>query len=117
MKSRGVRLSSQVPAVAAAHPQRLAHGQYILPRDRHASKAKNIAAKKNAAIYAAFFAEMRTNYFDTDFLNMRSIFSLVASQQAWLDWDACNAWLAVLCAPSAADLAELAAFEAESAAC
>jgi hypothetical protein len=24
------------------------------------------------------------NYFDTDFLNARSIFSLVASQQAWL---------------------------------
>ncbi len=25
-----------------------------------------------------------SNYFDTDFLNMRSIFSFVASQQAWL---------------------------------
>lgn len=28
--------------------------------------------------------ELAANYFDCDFLNMRSIFSFVASQQAWL---------------------------------
>ena len=28
--------------------------------------------------------EFAANYFDCDFLNMRSIFSFVASQQAWL---------------------------------
>ena len=28
--------------------------------------------------------ELEPNYFDCDFLNMRSIFSFVASQQAWL---------------------------------
>lgn len=31
------------------------------------------------------------DYFETDFLNMRSIFSFVASQQAWLAWAACRA--------------------------
>lgn len=33
----------------------------------------------------------RANYFDTDFLNMRSIFSLVASQHDWFDCAACKA--------------------------
>lgn len=28
--------------------------------------------------------DSESNYFETDFLNMRSIFSFVASQQAWL---------------------------------
>ena len=49
-------------------------------------------------------------------LNMRSIFSLVASQQD-CDWLAAfRAWLAVLCAPEAADLASAAAELAEAAA-
>jgi hypothetical protein len=46
--------------------------------------------KKNAAIYAAFsFPALapeksgEVTYFDTDFLNMRSIFSLVASTPDW----------------------------------
>ena len=34
-------------------------------------------------------------------LNIRSIFSLVASQQAWLWLAAFRAWLAVLCAAAA----------------
>ena len=38
-------------------------------------------------------------YFDTDRLNMRSIFSFVASQHDWLACAAANAWFAVLCAP------------------
>ena len=42
--------------------------------------------KENAAFprRSHIAREAGSNYFDTDFLNMRSIFSLVASQQAWL---------------------------------
>jgi hypothetical protein len=46
---------------------------------------------------------------ETDRLNIRSIFSLVASQQDWLAWAAATAWLAVLWAPLAAWLADWAA--------
>jgi hypothetical protein len=48
--------------------------------------AESPSAKKNAAaVAAAFFIQAnRIDYFDTAFLNARSIFSLVASQQAWL---------------------------------
>ena len=48
-------------------------------------------------------------YFDTDFLNMRSIFSLIASIAVEFDCEVDSAWLAVLCAPDAAELAEAAA--------
>jgi hypothetical protein len=43
-------------------------------------------SKENAAFPRHFHYRRRraSNYFETDFLNMRSIFSLVASQQAWL---------------------------------
>jgi hypothetical protein len=44
-------------------------------------------------------------YFDTDFLNMRSIFSLIASMAVEFDCAVDNAWFAVLCAPEAADWA------------
>jgi hypothetical protein len=41
--------------------------------------------KKRRGSAAAFFIQATgSNYFDTAFLNARSIFSLVASQQAWL---------------------------------
>jgi hypothetical protein len=37
------------------------------------------------------FPTKRDDYFDTAFLKARSIFSLVASQQAWLACAACSA--------------------------
>ena len=46
---------------------------------------------------------------------MRSIFSFVASQHDWLAWAAASAWLAVDCAPLAAEAAEAAAPLAASA--
>jgi hypothetical protein len=49
-----------------------------------------------------FSSRAGRNYFETDFLNMRSIFSLVASHEACAAWAADSAWLAVLCAPLAA---------------
>jgi hypothetical protein len=46
------------------------------------------AAQKNSAanFFAApsFVESASSSYFDTDFLNIRSIFSFVASQHAWL---------------------------------
>ena len=49
-----------------------------------------MAPKKNAANFAAFFLPARrpekwfqSTYLETDFLNMRSIFSLVASTPDW----------------------------------
>src|SRR5262249_1272878 len=53
--------------------------------------------------------------FDPARLNVRSIFSFVASQQDWLACAAANAWLAVLCAPLAAWPADCAALLAASA--
>jgi hypothetical protein len=62
--------------------------------------------KKNAASMAALFASMAgSNYFETDFLNMRSIVSFVASHEACAACAADSAWLAVLCALLAADAA------------
>ena len=47
--------------------------------------AEFIVQKKRRGSAAAFSHSMkRVDYFDTAFLNARSIFSLVASQQAWL---------------------------------
>ncbi len=54
-------------------------------------------------------------YFDTDFLNMRSIFSLIASIAVEFDWAVDNAWFAVLCAPEAAEEALAAALWAAAA--
>ncbi len=53
----------------------------------------NLRSKKNAAAWAAAFlvSTYRVDYFDTAFLKARSIFSLVASQQAWLACAACSA--------------------------
>jgi hypothetical protein len=52
----------------------------------------NRSPKKNAAAEPRrFHLEERVDYFDTAFLKARSIFSLVASQQAWLACAACNA--------------------------
>ena len=42
-------------------------------------------------------------YFETDFLNMRSIFSLIASIAVEFACAVDRAWFAVLCAPEAAD--------------
>lgn len=49
-------------------------------------RIRRVQKKKNAADCSAASGsiELEPNYFDCDFLNMRSIFSLVASQQAWL---------------------------------
>ena len=47
-----------------------------------------------AALSAAFLlpkGRSRRTYFEIERLNMRSIFSLVASQQAWLAWAAASA--------------------------
>ena len=44
----------------------------------------NLAADFSAASSDLNDLEAESNYFDCDFLNMRSIFSFVASQQAWL---------------------------------
>jgi hypothetical protein len=45
-----------------------------------------LTAQNESAAFPRRFQSnhLLANYFDTDFLNMRSIFSLVASQQAWL---------------------------------
>lgn len=52
---------------------------------RNQGSANMDAPKKTPRKAAAFsYKKYVSNYFDTDFLNMRSIFSLVASQQAWL---------------------------------
>lgn len=43
--------------------------------------------KRRGLLRGAFdlaISKLKSNYFDCDFLNMRSIFSFVASQQAWL---------------------------------
>jgi hypothetical protein len=55
-------------------------------KSREFPNARFLETKKNAAVRTAAFSFHRSesNYFDTDFLNTRSIFSLVASQQAWL---------------------------------
>ena len=74
--------------------------------------ANSAAAKRNAALGAALleasFVRERTKraaYLEIERLNMRSIFSLVASTAAWAAWAAASAWFAVLCAPAAAVLA------------
>src|SRR5262249_43965117 len=91
-----------------------------LPGDRHwcvTDRGKpDYGVKKRRAMRGVFRGASRSSYLDTDRLNMRSIFSLVESQQDWLACAAARAWLAVLCAPLAAWLAEEAALEAESAA-
>ena len=58
---------------------------------------------------------MSESYFDTDFLNMRSIFSLIASMAVEFDCEVDNAWFAVLCAPEAAEDALAAALCAAAA--
>lgn len=74
------------------------------------------AAKENAAQGAAFSGSSEvTAYFEIERLNMRSIFSLVASQHDWLACAAASAWFAVLCAPLAVEEADWAAEEAASA--
>ena len=45
----------------------------------------------------------RFDYLETDFLNMRSIFSLIASMAVEFACAVDRAWFAVLCAPAAAD--------------
>jgi hypothetical protein len=40
--------------------------------------------KRRGLLRGVLHLELASNYFDCDFLNMRSIFSFVASQQAWL---------------------------------
>ena len=67
------------------------------------------AIKKRRSKRGVFSIKARSNYFETDFLNMRSIFSLVASHEACAACAADSAWLAVLCAPLAAVEACLAA--------
>jgi hypothetical protein len=47
--------------------------------------AESPERKKTPRYYrGVFHSNDRIDYFDTAFLNARSIFSLVASQQAWL---------------------------------
>lgn len=81
-------------------PAKLITGQVQKP----GKPIKENAAEVRGVSYRS--EKFASNYFDTDFLNMRSIFSLVASQQAWLAWAACRAWLAALWALSADDLAD-----------
>src|SRR5688572_30974990 len=73
--------------------------------------------KKTPRECAAFLrAKARGFYFEIERRNIRSIFSLVASQQ---DCEACaaaSAWLAAVCAPLAVDDADCAAAFAASAA-
>src|SRR5688500_1078779 len=45
------------------------------PRNDNAAEVRGVVYSTRSCV---------SNYFDTDFLNMRSIFSFVASQQAWL---------------------------------
>lgn len=58
---------------------------------------------------------MVDSYFDTDFLNIRSIFSLIASMAVEFDCEVDKAWLAVLCAPEADEDALAAALLAAAA--
>ncbi len=48
------------------------------------SKTARTRKKSAATIAALSWIKPRVDYFDIDFLNMRSIFSLVASQHDWL---------------------------------
>jgi hypothetical protein len=66
-------------------------------------------SQKNAAQMRGVLPQVKESYLETDRLNIRSIFSLVASQHDWLACDAAKAWLAVLCAPLAVWLADEAA--------
>src|SRR5258708_10662365 len=67
------------------------------------------ARKKTPRDRGVSIKSRRIVYLDTDRLNIRSIFSFVASHHDWLAWAAATAWLAVLWAPLAAWLAALAA--------
>lgn len=80
--------------------------RHFIPRQ--VRNVRQMAEKKTPRNARRFHIDRKflPNYFDTDFLNARSIFSLVASQQAWLAWAACRAWLAALCALSADDFAD-----------
>src|ERR1700751_5777329 len=84
---------------------------------RVAHRRRQRRREKNAAPLRGVLSssETRVCYFDTDRLNMRSIFSFVASQHDWLACAAAKAWLAVLCAPLAAWPADCAALLAASA--
>ena len=97
MALRSLRRSQKKSGMRAAGPR---GSSLMAGRPRPAVPA--ICSIKNAAGIAAFFFKGRSNYFETDFLNMRSIFSLVASHEACAAWAADSAWLAVLCAPLAA---------------
>ena|SRR5579863_5590272 len=72
------------------------------PAGGGAASAGNALNKKRRWNRGVFSSRAGRNYFETDFLNMRSIFSLVASHEACAAWAADSAWLAVLCAPLAA---------------
>src|SRR6476620_6513270 len=71
--------------------------------------------KENAAHLRGVFVSSIKSYFEIERRNMRSIFSLVASQQDCDAWAAARAWFAALCAPLAVDEADCAAAFAASA--
>src|SRR4051812_14877073 len=74
-----------------------------------------VSGKKKRRAERGVFSEPGGSYFEIERRNIRSIFSLVASQQ---DCEACaaaSAWLAALCAPLAVEDADWAAAFAASA--
>ena len=73
---------------------------------RRGARGQARAKEKRRGIHRGVHARINCSiYFETDFLNMRSIFSLIASIAVEFCCDIDNAWLAVLCAPEAADWA------------
>ena len=58
-------------------------GRCELKRERTFAGSRNENAAEVRGVVISF-KKIGSTYFDTDFLNMRSIFSFVASQQAWL---------------------------------
>src|SRR6202043_2866137 len=84
----------------------------VLPGDRLSFGTDK---KKRRGVPAALKLGKCSIYFDTDFLNIRSIFSLIASMAVEFDCEVDNAWFAVLCAPEAADCALEAALLAAAA--
>jgi hypothetical protein len=76
LSSCPVKIMSIEAACGCAQPVREGLASVLTnPRNDNAAEVRGVVYSTRSCV---------SNYFDTDFLNMRSIFSFVASQQAWL---------------------------------
>ena len=72
-----IALAVDLRSVVLVTRRDLAHTNRRPKKPRHKKSAADCSA-------ALLVRQVESNYFETDFLNIRSIFSFVASQQAWL---------------------------------